>query len=125
IKDEPGLALHAVAKYGDKPREDPETEVLGEERLVQAVVAPNSEFIGRSVAGIDFLRTLGVVVVGLWRREGWLHGELSEMRLEEGDLLVLWGREQDLQPLAAHHGFLMLMPFQGQQKSRRRAPMAL
>ena len=125
IKDEPGLALHAVAKYGDKPREDRETEVLGEERLVQAVVAPHSEFIGRSVAGIDFMRTLGVVVVGLWRREGWLHGELSEMRLEEGDLLVLWGREQDLQPLAAHHGFLMLMPFQGQQKSRRRAPMAL
>jgi len=125
IRDEPGLALHAVAKYGDKPREDRETELLGEEQLVQAVVAPNSEFIGRSVAGIDFLRTLGVVVVGLWRREGWLHGELSEMRLEEGDLLVLWGRQQEFAPLATHHGFLMLMPFQGQQKPRRRAPLAL
>jgi di/tricarboxylate transporter len=125
IKDEPGLALHAVAKYGDKPREDRETEFLGEEQLVQAVVAPHSEFIGRSVAGIDFLRTLGVVVVGLWRSEGWLHGELSEMRLEEGDLLVLWGRQQEFEPLASHHGFMMLMPFQGRQKSRRRAPLAL
>ena len=125
IKDEPGLALHAVAKYGDKPREDGQDELLGEEQLVQAVVAPHSEFIGRSVSDIDFLRTLGVVAVGLWRREGWLHGELSEVRLEEGDLLVLWGRQPEFETLAAHHGFLMLMPFQGQEKPRRRAPLAL
>ncbi len=125
IAGEPGLALHAVAKYGEKPSEEHPTDVLGEEQLVQAVVAPNSEFIGRSVADIDFLRTLGVVVVGLWRREGWLHGELSEVRLAEGDLLVLWGRQPDFAPLAAHHGFLMLMPFEGQQKPRRRAPVAL
>ena len=125
IRNEPGLALHAVAKYGDTPSAERRTDVLGEEQLIQAVVAPRSEFIGRSVAEIDFLRTLGVVVVGLWRREGWLHGELSEQRLEEGDLLVLWGRQQDFEPLATHHGFLMLMPFEGRQTSRRRAPVAL
>ncbi|WP_024869767.1 SLC13 family permease [Pseudoxanthomonas suwonensis] len=125
IRDEPGLALHAVAKYGDTPREGRQAELLGEEQLVQAVVAPHSEFIGRSVADIDFLRTLGVVVVGLWRREGWLHGELSEMRLEEGDLLVLWGRQADVQPLATHRGFMMLMPFQGRRQTRRRAPLAV
>ncbi|WP_411832550.1 SLC13 family permease [Pseudoxanthomonas mexicana] len=125
IKDEPGLALHAVAKYGEQPGEDHQTELLGEEQLVQAVVAPRSEFVGRSVANIDFLRNLGVVVVGLWRREGWLHGELSEMTLEEGDLLVLWGRQQNFEPLATHHGFLMLMPFEGREKPRRRAPLAL
>ena len=125
IRNEPGLALHAVAKYGEKPSEQPKTEALGEEQLVQAVVAPHSEFVGRSVADIDFLRNLGVVVVGLWRREGWLHGELSEMVLQEGDLLVLWGQQQNLEPLAAHHGFLMLMPFGGREKPRRRAPIAL
>ncbi|WP_028916251.1 SLC13 family permease [Pseudoxanthomonas sp. J35] len=125
IRDEPGLALHAVAKYGDTPREGGQAELLGEEQLVQAVVAPHSEFIGRSVADIDFLRTLGVVVVGLWRREGWLHGELSGMRLEEGDLLVLWGRQADIQPLASHRGFMMLMPFQGRRQTRRRAPLAV
>ncbi|MCY7312134.1 MAG: SLC13 family permease, partial [Pseudoxanthomonas sp.] len=79
IKDEPGLALHAVAKYGEKSSDDRQTDLLGEEQLVQAVVAPHSEFVGRSVSNIDFLRNLGVVVVGLWRKEGWLHGELSEM----------------------------------------------
>ncbi|HMM23662.1 MAG TPA: SLC13 family permease, partial [Pseudoxanthomonas mexicana] len=125
IRDEPGLALHAVAKYGDTPGERPKSEALGDEQLVQAVVAPHSEFVGRSVADIDFLRNLGVVVVGLWRREGWLHGELSETVLQEGDLLVLWGQQENLEPLATHHGFLMLMPFSGREKSRRRAPVAL
>jgi len=127
IKDEPGLSLHAVSKYGEKPREGEarKTEVLGEEQLVQAVVAPNSEFLGRSVASIDFLHTLGVVVVGLWRKEGWLHGELAELTLEEGDLLVLWGRQHTFEKLSQHHGFLMLMPFQAQQRTRRRAPLSL
>ena len=125
IKDEPGLALHAVAKYGEKPDAGYTPELLGEEQLVQAVVAPRSEFVGRSVASVDFLRNLGVVVVGLWRKEGWLHGELSGTPLQEGDLLVLWGRQQNFEQLAAHHGFLMLMPFDGQKKTRSRAPLAL
>ncbi|HLM52560.1 MAG TPA: SLC13 family permease, partial [Pseudoxanthomonas sp.] len=126
IKDERGLALHAVAKYGEKPRdEDSHSELLGEEVLVQAVVAPHSEFAGRTVGDIDFLRNLGVVVVGLWRREGWLQGEMSELQLKEGDLLVLWGQQSRFEQLAAHHGFLMLMPFNAQEKSRRRAPLAL
>lgn len=125
IKDEPGLSLHAVAKYGEKPAEDHRVDLLGEEQLVQAVVAPQSDLVGRTVSNIDFLHTLGVVVVGLWRREGWLHGELSEMALQEGDLLVLWGRQHTFGQLAQHHGFLMLMPFQGQKRTRSRAPLAL
>ena len=58
IKDGPGLALHAVAKYGEKPAEGYKPELLGEEQLVQAVVVPRSEFAGRSVANVDFLRNL-------------------------------------------------------------------
>jgi len=47
IRTEPGLALHAVAKYGDG-REQPV-----DDQLVQALVAPESEFVGRTVAEID------------------------------------------------------------------------
>lgn len=125
INDEPGLSLHAVVKYGEKPKDNRRTDVLGEEQLIQAVVAPNSEFVGRSVASVDFLNTLGVVVVGLWRREGWLSGELSEQVLEQGDLLVLWGGQQTFGQLAEHHGFMMLVPFEAQKRTRRRAPLAL
>ena len=34
---------------------------------------------------IDFRRRYGAVVVGLWRRRGWLNDELSRVKLREGD----------------------------------------
>jgi len=120
IKDEPGLALHAVAKYGDRNE-----EFRGEEQLVQALVAPYSEFIGRTIGEVDFRRTLGVVVVGLWRKEGWIREELSAVRLEQGDVLVLWGEPPRFHELAEHRGFLMMVPFSGDEKPRRRWPLAL
>ncbi|TNJ33325.1 SLC13 family permease [Arenimonas terrae] len=125
IKNEPGVALHSVAKYGESGGDEGKSELLGEEQIVQAVVAPDSEFLGRTVGEIDFVRTLGVVVVGLWRRDGWLRDEVSQVVLREGDLLVLWGRQQTLSELSAHRGFLMLMPFTAAGRQRTRAPLAL
>lgn len=125
IRDEPGLGLHAVAKYGESSGNEGPAGPAGDGQVVQAVVAPDSEFIGRTVSEIDFARTLDVVVVGLWRRDGWLHGEVSQVVLRAGDLLVLWGRQQTLSELASHRGFLMLMPFTASGRQRTRAPVAL
>jgi di/tricarboxylate transporter len=126
IRGEPGLALHAVVKYGEaRPDDESRPELLGEEELVQALVAPGSEFAGRSVGDVDFLRTLGVVVVGLWRKTGWIRSELSQVKLREGDLLVLWGRRVQFAELAGHHGFLMMVPFSGAPRQRHRWPLAL
>ncbi len=60
----PGLALHAVKKYGDSS----EREFDESPQLVQVVVAPHSPFIGETIAAIDFHKTFDVVVVGIWRR---------------------------------------------------------
>jgi len=120
IQNEPGLALHAVAKYGDG-----KAELGGKEQLVQALVAPYSEFIGRTMGDIDFRRSLGVVVVGLWRKRGWIREELSAVTLQQGDVLVLWGTPDKFMELAEHRGFLMMVPFAGDEKPRRRWPLAL
>ena len=125
IKDEPGLDLHAVAKYGDEPEGGSAGPETGEKQLVQAVVAPASPFVGRTVGDINFLRTLGVIVVGLWRKEGWIGDEVAQVPLREGDLLVLWGRDQTFAELAAHRGFLMMVPFAARQRQRHRAPVAI
>jgi di/tricarboxylate transporter len=92
---------------------------------VQAVVAPGSEFIGRSIRALDFSHQFQAVIVGLWRRFGEIGERLSDARLVEGDLLVLYGRPSHFNELAAHHGFLMLVPFAGEAKRRLRAPVAL
>jgi di/tricarboxylate transporter len=112
--------LNAIAMYGEKTDEDGSS---GE--LVQIVVGPRSEFAGRSIADIDFFRTLGVVVVGLWRRDAFIVKELSAESLEEGDVLVISGTPERLERLARHSGFLMMVPFEAKQKWRHRARIAI
>jgi di/tricarboxylate transporter len=116
---DPGLELNAVARFGHTVDGD------GEAQLVQAVVAPGSEFIGRTVRELDFSKRFHAVIAGLWRREGSMGMNLSDARLREGDLLVLWGKPTRFAELSAHHGFLMLVPFAGDAKQRVRAPLAL
>ena len=119
LHDDPGLDLHAIARFHDTVTGE------GEPQLVQAVVAPGSEFIGRSIRELDFSRQFHAVIAGLWRRDGDVAPRLSDARLREGDLLVLYGRPSRFADLAAHHGFLMLVPFAGEAKRRLHAPLAL
>lgn len=118
---DPGLDLNAISRFGSTAVSEEE----GEGELVQAVVAPGSEFIGRSIRELDFSRQFRAVIVGLWRRESAMALRLSDARLREGDLLVLWGKPNRFAELAQHHGFLMLVPFAGEAKRRVRAPLAL
>ena len=119
LHDDPGLDLNAIARYGDS------LDGEGKLQLVQTVVAPGSEFLGRSIRELDFSKQFHAVIVGLWRRTGPVAERLSDARLREGDLLVLWGRSNRFAELATHHGFLLLAPFAGEAKRRLRAPLAL
>ncbi len=119
LHDDAGLDLNAIARFGAAASGE------GAPQLVQAVVAPGSEFIGHSIRELDFARRFHVVIAGLWRRDGDVADRLSDARLREGDLLVLYGRPSRFSDLAAHHGFLMLVPFAGEAKRRLRAPLAL
>lgn len=119
LHDDQGLDLFAIARYGDTATGD------GEAQLVQAVVAPGSEFIGHTVRELDFSRRFNAVIAGLWRRDYTPTSRLADARLREGDLLVLWGKPSRFAELATHHGFLMLVPFAGEAKRRVRAPVAL
>jgi di/tricarboxylate transporter len=120
LHDDPGLDLNAIARYGDAAEEGE-----GKPELVQAVVAPGSEFIGRTLRGLDFSRRFKAAIVGLWRRHGDIADRLADTQLREGDLLVLWARPSTFADLAVHHGFLLLVPFAGEARRRVRAPLAI
>lgn len=124
VMEEPGLELNALAKYRGAEALAARAEAT-DTRLVQVVVAPGSEFAHRTVGEVDFLRQHGVLVVGLRRRESWIAEEISEVRLHEGDLLVLSGDAERFAELSRHRGFLMMVPFTGIPRRRHRAPVAL
>lgn len=124
FREEKGLELHPVAKYQHELPEPVEGE--GDDReisdqLVQVVVAPRSEFVGRNLAEIDVRRRFGAIVVSIWRKRGWLREEMSKIRLQGGDVLVLMGSEAALGRVATEPGFLMMVPFQGESRRTRKA----
>jgi len=124
FRQESGVALNPVEQYGeDLPPADGQAEEAGDE-LIQAVVAPQSDFVGRTIAEIDFRRRFGVIVVSLWRSEGWLQQELARIRLRAGDVLVLQGNEDQISRIEQDRAVLMMLPFQGEHRARRKAPLA-
>lgn len=126
IREEPNLQLHPVKEYGDKieQKKTSDDNAAEEDQFVQAVVAPRSELIGRTLSKINFQRRYGAIVVGLWRKDGWLDQEISKVRLQANDVLVLEGNAESLANVANDAAFLMLVPFHGESKPRRRAWLA-
>jgi di/tricarboxylate transporter len=123
IREERGIELHPVQQYGDPSASEQRDEDMAE-RLVQAVVAPASALIGRTIRAVDFRRHYGAIVVGLWRREGWLDRELADIRLHAGDVLVLQGDSGAISRVAADSGFLLMVPFPRGRRARSKAPLA-
>ncbi len=132
IQQERGIALHPLHKYekeflllsgNENNGENNHNEDIAS-RLVQSVVAPKSEFIGKTIGQIDFLRRYGVIIVSVWRQKGWLQTELSRTKLRAGDVLVMVGDNPSLKRIAEDLSFLMLVPFEGEPKFHRKAPLA-
>jgi di/tricarboxylate transporter len=127
IEKEPGIAIQPLEKYKETIAPAQENENAKEDlssRLVQSVVAPRSELIGRTIGRINFLENYKVIVVGVWRRKGWLRTELSRVRLREGDVLVMTGDLEALKRISENQSFLMLVPFRGEPKPLHKARLA-
>ena len=121
VESDPGVSLHAVKKYHGQGGKRAE----GTHELVQVVVAPHSPFIGETIGSVDFRRAFDVLVVGLWRRHDWIRDRLSQVKMREGDLLVLRGTPERFAELASHHGFLMMVPFSANPRRRQYATRTL
>lgn len=127
IQQEPGIALRPLHKYEKEFSESHETESGSKDlfsQMVQSVVAPRSELIGKTIGQVDFLRSYGVIIVGVWRLKGWVRSELSRVKLHEGDVLVIVGNNASLKRISEDPSFLMLVPFTGEPKPQHKARLA-
>ena len=76
--------------------------------LVEAVLAPRSGLIGRTLREAHFRAKYGVNVVGIWRAGRPLTAQLSELKLYFGDALLLQGLPEKLNLLRSEPDLLML-----------------
>ena len=80
----------------------------GELTLVEAVVAPGSRIIGRTVSQIRFRFQTNCVIVGIQRRSRMIRTEVAHIRLEAGDVLLILGDRSDVRALRGDRDILML-----------------
>jgi di/tricarboxylate transporter len=128
VRKEARVELHPVKMYGTKKQRDQKDQDNedddGSDLFVQALVAPRSDLVGRTLGEIDFRRRYGAIVVGLWRKDGWLSQEVSKVKLRANDVLVLEGDEESLARVANDEAFLMIVPFHAEPRLRRKAWLA-
>lgn len=123
FRQERGIELHPIDKYGtDDGSPEANLEDISD-RLVQVVIAPRSDVIGRTLGEIDFRRRYDALVIGLWRRDGLVQQELARVKLKAGDVLLLQGEEEPISTIANDPAFLMV-PFHGESKPRGKARLA-
>ncbi|MEN1925866.1 SLC13 family permease [Luteimonas sp. MJ293] len=101
---------------GEKPKE---TEATRQERLhVEAMVAPGSHLIGRTLHGMRFAHTYRARVQGIHRRQLAIRVPLDRVPLSVGDVLMLDAPADALDALRSDPGMIVL----GERAQQRVAP---
>ncbi len=76
--------------------------------LSEAVIAPASRMIGRSLEQIGFLRLTSNLVLGIQRRSRMIRTRMLDIRLEAGDVLLLFGYEDTIASLRQNRDLILL-----------------
>jgi di/tricarboxylate transporter len=124
IRERPQIELRPIHLYGPAIEEKKEETEEDAEQFVQAIVAPKSDLVGRTLGEVDFQKRFGAVVISLWRKNGWLDKELSKVKLRANDVLVLEGDHQSLARVAEDPAFLMMIPFHREIQPQGKAWLA-
>ncbi|MEM6415546.1 MAG: SLC13 family permease [Pseudomonadota bacterium] len=76
--------------------------------IVEAIVAPGSRMIGRTIGQIGFHYQTRCVILGIERRSRMIRTQMNTLRLEAGDVLLIMGDISDVRALRAERDILLL-----------------
>ena len=85
--------------------------------LAEMVIAPGSRIATRSIGQTGFLHTTDCLIVGLQRRSRMLRHEMSDIRLEAGDVLLVLGQKSAIEGLR-HNRDTLLMEWSARELPR-------
>ena len=117
------LSVGNVEVAEDVSERSLESEDVG---LLEAVVAPRSAAVGRTLKGLDFHQHFGLRALAVWRAGQPIRSGLPDLRLRLGDGLLLYGPREKAQLLRNDPNFVVLSGEASQGPHRPRlAPLAL
>ncbi len=83
IQAREGVLFKSQYKWRDKDIETSEV------KLVEVVVAPNTEFVGNTLEGLQFRETFGATVLAMRHGGRLMREKLADTKLSAGDVLLL------------------------------------
>ncbi len=104
---------------------EPATNTPGSMSLAEAVVAPASRMMGRTLLQSGFHAETGCVVMGIQRRSRMPRMAMNSIRLEAGDVLLLGGTDEQIAQLRGNRDVLLLDWSTAEVPRRLYAPRAL
>ena len=93
---------------GFKKGDDETDKSRGSIVISEAVIAPASRMIGRTIEQIGIRRQTHCLVLGIQRRSRMIRKKMLDIRLEAGDVLLLFGYEHDMAELRTNRDLLLL-----------------
>lgn len=102
IKDQPGIEIFAHANLGLQP--------IGVQKanVVESVIGPNSELIGKSIRQINLHEKNGILILAMHRQGEKLREDLEGVKLKFGDTILMEGAEKAINRLREDRNFLLL-----------------
>ena len=76
--------------------------------ISEAVIAPASRLIGRTIEQSGFLQQTGCLVLGIQRRSRMIRKRMLDIRLEAGDILLLFAYEPQMAALRQNRDLILL-----------------
>ncbi len=108
LKSNPEILDGLVSETNLGDDEDGTSQRSTQLTMVEAIVAPGSRLIGRSIAQIGFHYQTNCVILGIERRSRMIRTQMNTIRLEAGDVLLILGDLNDVRALRADRDILLL-----------------
>ncbi len=94
-----------IAGFHDESKTSDSTDTIV---ISEAVIAPGSRMIRRNIEQIGFRRQTGCLVLGIQRRSRMIRKRMLDIRLEAGDVLLLFGYDANMREIRNNRDLLLL-----------------
>ena len=108
VKSKPDFLAGMIFRDGRAPDEGAPAVPSGELKLIEAVIAPGSRMIGRTVEQVGFFHQTGCVLMGVQRRSRMIRIKMNDIRIEAGDVFLVLGARDDIKGLRTSRDLLPL-----------------
>ncbi|PCI42433.1 MAG: SLC13 family permease [Rhodospirillaceae bacterium] len=104
----PGMDEDSKTQDAENEDEDLMPWHGGERVLAEAMVPPASRIIGQTLTLAGFRFKTRCIVLGVQRRSRMIRAQLTEIRLQAGDVLLVQGSPEDVQALRGNQDVLLI-----------------